>query len=222
MFIFTTLKTLNTLAQLVLVTLVTHLMLFSILVVLTFGLILNNVKIQDAYNITNMIVLNTRLSTSLDMILKFNSEQVSSAEKSTKTLSSSTKSKSLTKTLLKSKKKWVKYLSIPTLMVLSVLLSQKWLLMDSTQCSITSWNKVLLIEMSFRSITVEKMVDMTPKWLSVGSKKIFIKEKLNIIQSFTNIIGLLKLMISYSVINLSVSVIHNKGVKLLPILVLLF
>lgn len=163
MFIFTTLKTLNTLVQLVLVTLVTHLMLFLIQVVLTFGLILNNVKIQDAFNITNMIVLNTRLSTSLDMILKFNLEQVSSAEKSTKTLSSSTKSKSLTKTLLKSKRKWVKYLSIPTLMVLSVLLSQKWLLMDLTQCSITLWNKVLLIEISFLSITVEKMVDMTPK-----------------------------------------------------------
>lgn len=163
MFIFTTLKTLNTLVQLVLVTLVTHLMLFLIQVVLTFGLILNNVKIQDAFNITNMIVLNTRLSTSLDMILKFNSEQVSSAEKSTKTLSLSTKSKSLTKTLLKSKRKWVKYLSIPTLTVLSVLLSQKWLLMDLTQCSITLWNKVLLIEISFLSITVEKMVDMTPK-----------------------------------------------------------
>jgi len=51
----------------------------------------------------------------------------------------------------------------PTLTVLSVLLSQKWLLMDLTQCSITLWNKVLLIEISFLSITVEKMVDMTPK-----------------------------------------------------------
>jgi len=142
MFIFTTSKTLNILVQLVLVTLVTHSMLFLILEVLTSGLILNNVMIQDASLITNMIVLNTRLSTSLDMILKFNLERVSSAEKSTKILSSSMKSKSLTKTLPKSKRKWVRYLSIPTLMVLSVLLSQKWLLMDSTQCSITLWNKM--------------------------------------------------------------------------------
>lgn len=161
--IFTTLKILNTQVQSVLVTLVTHSMLSLIQEVLTFGLIPNNVQTQVVLLIINMIVLNIQLSIILDMTLKFNSEQVSLAEKSTKTPYSSTKSKSLTKILLKSKRKWAKYLLILTLMVLLVSPSQRWQLMDSTQCLITSWIKILLIEISSLSITVELMEDMTVK-----------------------------------------------------------
>jgi len=89
-----------------------------------------NVVPQDAYNTSNMMVLNPKLSISLVMTLKSNLEQVSSVERLIKTTFSLMLSKFQTNNLLKSKKKWVKYSLTLTLMVLSDLLFHPWLPMD--------------------------------------------------------------------------------------------